>query len=101
MSSRWGFFLIAWDEVGLVQSDAAYSVSAIFTFFVGVVPYILIVSIQRHPDGVAWLEVNRLAVVQRGGSFLDDVAVFVGYKQLAVELEVLDGQSASSLEPVL
>ena len=85
---RWILGFVPFDKVRLIQSDAAYSVSAIFTFFVGVVPYILIVSIQRHPDGVAWLEVNRLAVVQSGRSFLNDVAIFVGYKQLAIELEV-------------
>ena len=75
-------------EIRRVQSYALNSVLTISAFSPGVLPLILIVGIQRHPDNVTWLEVNRLAVVQLGGGFLNDVTIFVSYKQLAIELEV-------------
>ena len=73
----------------IVQFDRADSFVTIGAFGPFSIINFLIFSIQRHPDNVTWLEVNRLVVVQSGGSFLNDVAVFVGYKQLAIELEFI------------
>ena len=75
-------------KIRFIQLYTLDSVLSIGTLGPGVLPLILIVGIQRHPDNVTWLEVNRLAVVQLGGGFLNDVTIFVGYKQLAIELEV-------------
>ena len=73
----------------VIQFDVFDSINIFFALSPISIIGQLIVSVQRHPDNVTWLEVNRLVVVQLSGSFLDDVAVFVGYKQLAVELEIL------------
>ena len=67
---------------------ASSSFFVIFALNVGRVINNLIVSVQRHPDGVTWLEVNSLAVVQSGGGLLDDVAISVGYEQRTAKFEI-------------
>ena len=70
------------------QFNVAYCVDSVRTWFVVSIVYELIISVQRHPDNVTWFEVYVLAVVQRSGSFLNDVAIFVGYKQFTIKFEV-------------
>ena len=48
----------------------------------------LIVCIQRHPDNIAWLEINIFIIIDVGCCIGDDIAVFVGYKQGTIEFEV-------------
>ena len=64
------------------------SFDIIFALGVRRIINLLMISVQRHPDNVTWLEVNGLVVVQSGGSVGDDVAVFVGYEQFAIKTEV-------------
>ena len=87
-TNRRSYASFAQIKIGLIQLYTLDSILSFGTLGPGVLPLILIVGIQRHPDNVTWLEVNRLAVVQLGGGFLNDVTIFVSYKQLAIELEV-------------
>ena len=82
-----GFFFSGIEYISS-QFNAAYCIDSIRTWFVVSIVYELIVSVQRHPDNVTWLEVYGFAVVQRSGSFLNDVAIFVGYKQFTIKFEV-------------
>ena len=79
----------SYSDVYVFESYCGYSVNISFTFVVLCIVFFLIVSVQRHPDNVTWLEVYGFAVVQLGGSFLNDVAIFVGYKQFTVKFEVV------------
>ena len=76
-------------EFAVIQSNIADSIYIVFAFRPVSVIGQLIVSVQRHPDNVTWFEVNVFVVVQLGGSFLNDVAVFVGYKQFTIKFEVV------------
>ena len=73
----------------LVQFDSVDSFNFVFAFTPVSVIGQLIISVQRHPDNVAWFEVNGFVIVQLGGSFFNDVAVFVGYKQFTIKFEVV------------
>ena len=81
------FFLCGIEYISS-QFNVAYCVDSVRTWFVVSIVYELIISVQRHPDNVTWFEVNVFVVVQLGGSFLNDVAIFVGYKQFTVKFEV-------------
>ena len=82
------FFVSSFRELRISQLDGVDSFNFIFAFAPVSVVGQLIISVQRHPDNVTWLEVYGFAVVQLGGSFLNDVAIFVGYKQFTVKFEV-------------
>ena len=88
-------FLVSPQIVFYINFDVSFnsycgnSVNILFTFVVLCIVYFLVISVQRHPDNVSWFEVNVFVVVQLGGSFLNDVAIFVGYKQFTVKFEVV------------
>ena len=63
-------------------------VSCVFVLSTNYIINFLVVSVQRHPDNVTWFEINVFFIVDCGGCFFNDVAVFVCYKQFTIKFEV-------------
>ena len=72
-----------------VNFNACYSIQFIVAFVVNVIIFYLIISVQRHPDNIAWFEVYCFVIVEFCSGFFNQFAVFVCYKQGTIKLEVV------------
>ena len=74
-------------EIAVSQFNVADSCNFVFTFCVVSCVSKLIISVQRHPDNIAWFEVYCFVIVEFCSGFFNQFAVFVCYKQGTIKLE--------------